>query len=113
MSIKEASQFCEKHELLSKIQELEKEIEHHKQVPRNLESLHKAETEHLNRLLARSIPRKSKRENLDDMWPTFVDWYQKYIGEDLSLGGNYSFSREDMRYAFQAGCEIHMPTEGE
>lgn len=59
----------------------------------------------LEKQLAESVLRK----NLDEMWPTFLEWYGKYIGEDCPIDGNYSFSREDMRYAFQAGHELLTP----
>lgn len=58
-----------------------------------------------------------KQNGLTENWPLFLNWYADYCGFDV---GSFSHpvikhSREDMRYAYQAGYEASLPTppEGE
>ena len=39
------------------------------------------------------------------MWPTFLEWVDDYVGIGIGGGAKANYSREDMRYAFQAGYE--------
>ncbi len=59
----------------------------------------------LEKQLAESVP-KSEIKNLGEMWPIFLHWVNDYVGENTNKVGNISYSREDMRYAFQAGYEL-------
>ena len=39
------------------------------------------------------------------MWPEFLAWADKYVGSGFDGSAKASYSREDMRYAYQAGYE--------
>jgi len=43
-------------------------------------------------------------KKLSEMWPIFLAWVNEYAGTESSAA-SASYSREDMRYAFQAGYE--------
>lgn len=46
-------------------------------------------------------------KNLSEMWPTFLEWVKDYVdGNADEDAANCVYSREDMRYAFQAGYEL-------
>lgn len=46
-------------------------------------------------------------KSLNDMWPTFLEWVKDYVDGDTDEdAAKCSYSREDMRYAFQAGYEL-------
>jgi hypothetical protein len=65
----------------------------------------KERIQELEKQLAESVP-KSEIKNLGEMWPIFLHWVNDYVGENTNKVGNISYSREDMRYAFQAGYEL-------
>jgi hypothetical protein len=77
-----------------RIQELEKQLS----VLTTSEATLKAQ-------LAESVP-KREIKNLGEMWPIFLYWVNDYVGENTNKFGSISYSREDMRYAFQAGYEL-------
>lgn len=61
------------------------------------------------------LKKQSKRNDLKENWPPFLAWY----GDYCDLGGSsftwpaIQHSREDMRYAYQAGYEAALPTAPE
>ena len=44
-------------------------------------------------------------KDLSGMWPEFLEWVNDYVGCGEDGAANAQYSREDMRYAFQAGYE--------
>jgi len=63
------------------------------------------------------LKKQGQCNNLSENWPIFLTWYADYC--DLE-GSSFTWSaiqhsREDMRYAYQAGYEAALPTppEGE
>ena len=45
------------------------------------------------------------KKSLSDMWPEFLKWADEYVGCGLNGSAIAMYSREDMRYAYQAGYE--------
>lgn len=44
-------------------------------------------------------------KTLSEMWPVFLSWIDDYVDLGMSDSAKVLYSREDMRYAFQAGYE--------
>lgn len=44
-------------------------------------------------------------KNLSEMWSVFLDWIVDYVDLGMDGSAKVQYSREDMRYAFQAGYE--------
>ena len=44
-------------------------------------------------------------KTISEMWPVFLEWVADYAG-DSETAAHASYSREDMRYAYQAGYEF-------
>jgi hypothetical protein len=88
-----------------RIQELEKQLETANANACFQASLNGKRINKLENQLAESVP-KSEIKNLDEMWPIFLHWVNDYVGQNTNTFGNVPYSREDMRYAFQAGYEL-------
>lgn len=51
-------------------------------------------------------------KNLSEMWPVFLEWVKDYVdGETHEDAAKCSYSREDMRYAFQGGYELYLTNQ--
>jgi hypothetical protein len=51
-------------------------------------------------------------KNLSEMWPDFLKWVDDYVELGKGVAANIKFSREDMRYAYQAGYEKGISEKG-
>lgn len=58
------------------------------------------------------LKRQSQRSDLSESWNLFFDWYSSYCClDDTHLAfPRITYSREDMRYAYQAGYNAALPT---
>jgi hypothetical protein len=82
-----------------------KECANYKDSMQEMIDIKDSRIDELEKQLAESVP-KSEIKNLGEMWPIFLYWVNDYVGENTNKFGSISYSREDMRYAFQAGYEL-------
>ena len=52
------------------------------------------------------IKKEVSMKNISEMWPKFLLWVDEYVGCGINGSAKAQYSREDMRYAYQAGYEL-------